>query len=275
MADHSQLPFLIKLLDDESEGTQTALQTAFEKFKGDISDGVASLAIDLSPEDRFKISALLHSGRRARLAQEWLVPSHLDDDWESFEHLLRILCDFMHDGIALRSSLSDNLDILADDVERRIASLTVNKLRKYLFEDSLFSGPKEDYYALYHSDLCYALETGKANPISLCMIFQLVAQRLDLEVTACNYPGHFLARVHFDNKAHLVDCYNQGRLIPVEELLIENKTLSNEAKFAIHHPAPPRVILHRVLRNMEHAFHLQSKTEDVLLLQKLQSSLVT
>ena len=71
MAHASQLPYLIKLLDDESEETQCALKKEFEKFQGDVSDDIASLAIDISPEDRYRISQLLHPCRRDKLAQQW------------------------------------------------------------------------------------------------------------------------------------------------------------------------------------------------------------
>ena len=274
MADTTQLPFLLKLLDDDTEGTQEAIAKEFAKFEGDVSDDLASLAIDLSPEDKYRVSELLHPGRRENLTHEWIVPHNLDDDWESFEHLLRLLCDYMHDGITIRPSLHDSLDILAEDVEFRIPSLSSNKLRKYLFADHLFTGARTNYYALFNSDLCYALNTGKGNPITLCLIFQLIAQRHELEVSSSNYPGHFLSRIHLNNKAHLVDCYNMGRLIPVDELLTENKELSTEAKYAIKTEAPARAILHRILRNMEHSFSLEKKTKDALLMQKLQSTLV-
>ena len=115
---------------------------------------------------------------------------------------------------------------------------------------------------------------GKGNPISLCIIYQLVARRLGFNVTACNYPGHFFSRIYMGGQALLVDCFNLGKVIPITELLHNNKAMSEEAKFAIHNPAPPRVIMHRVLRNMEHSLTLEKSQEDVLLMQKLQASLV-
>ena len=207
MAGTSQLPFLLKLLDDDTEGTQEALAEEFSKFEGDISDDLASLAIDLSPEDRFRLTQLLHPGRRDNLINDWVVPANLDDDWENFEHLLRTLCDYMHDGITLRPSLHDAIDVLSEDVERRVSKLTVNKLRKYLFADNLYTGARTNYYALYNSDLCYTLSTGKGNPVTLCVIFQLVAQRLDLEVSSSNYPGHFLSRIHLNSKPMILCGY--------------------------------------------------------------------
>lgn len=274
MGDNSQLPYLIKLLDDESTEIQSALASQFKQFDGDISDEIASLGIDLAPEDRIKLSGYLMPSRRDRLRHDWVVPNNLDDDWDCFEHLLRVLCDFMHDGITLRASLHDSLDLLADDIDAKINRLTPNKLRKYLFADHLYTGARTNYYALSNSDISYTLDCGKGNPITLAIIFLLIANRLEVDVTACNYPGHFLARIMHKGEAHLVDCYNMGRLINVRELLEENKEISTEAKYAIHTPAPPRVILHRVLRNMEHAFSVNRQLEDAALMQRLEATLV-
>jgi len=107
MSNKAQLRHLICLLDDDHEDIQAALKTEFNKFDGDVSDHIASLGIDISPADQSKLSELLLPGRRTKLSEEWSVPENLNEDWDSFEHLLRILCDYMHDGISLRSSLND------------------------------------------------------------------------------------------------------------------------------------------------------------------------
>ena len=163
MAEASQLPYLIKLLDDESEATQSALKKEFEKFQGDVSDDLASLAIDLSPEDRYRVSQLLHPCRREKLTQQWAVPDNLDDDWETFEHLLRLLCDYMHDGISLRSSLNDSLDILADDSNSTCPPHR-EQSKKIPIREKHFTGARQ--CVLFNSDICYTLETGKGNPIT-------------------------------------------------------------------------------------------------------------
>lgn len=272
MPDKAHIPHLLKLLDDDSVETRQALSSQFKKFGGDISDDIAALGVDLSPEDRYRLSDMLHPGRRDILVKNWVVPADLDNDWESFEHLLRLLSDFMHNGIFLRPSLHDGLDLLAEDAEQKISGLTANRLRRYLFTDHRFTGARTNYYALQNSDLSYTLDTGKGNPLTLCLIFQLVAARLDLEVSSCNYPGHFLSRVCISGRTHLVDCYNMGRLIPVDELQEENKDISAEAKYAIQTASSPRAILYRVLRNIERSFIEKKDLEDAVLMQKLQKS---
>lgn len=274
MSNKAHIPYLLKLLDDDSEETQKALSAEFNTFGGDISDVIAGHGIELSPEDRYRLSEILHFGRRETLVKNWVIPADLDNDWDSFEHTLRLLSDFMHNGISLRPSLHDALDLLAEEVERDNKGLSANRLRRYLFGDHRFTGARTNYYALQNSDLNYVLDTGKGNPISLCLIFQLVAARLGLEVTACNYPGNFLSRILISGRPHLVDCYNMGRLTSVDALLEDQKNLSAEVKYVIKTESSPRVILHRILKNMEGSFLKKNAMEDAVLMQKLQGSVL-
>jgi len=268
-----QLPHLLKLLDDDSAEIQTALQEQFAQSDGDISDHIAALGIDLSPEDQARLSSLLRPSKRQTLMDEWSVSQNLNHDSDSFEHLLRLISEFLHDGISLRSSLTDMLDILADEALTKLEGPTANSLRRWLFEGNKFKGNKDSYYANENSDLTWVMENKTGNPISLACVFVLVARRLDLDVTGCNYPGHFLARIYLDGQPHLVDCYNKGKLIPVRELLDDHKEISDQAKAAIHQPCSHADFLLRILRNLEHSFALDIRTEDNQLMQRLQSSL--
>jgi len=269
-----QLPYLLKLLDDESPETQAALAEQFFDTSGDLSDPITAMNIDLSAADRFKLSTLLRPARAQNLAADWIVPMHLNDDWESLESLLRQISDFLHDGVTLRASLSDQLDLLAEEAEHSLNEITANHLRKWLFESDRFSGDSSNYYHVANSDLCNVIEKRMGNPVSLATIFYLIGRRLDLEISTSNYPGHFLARVFHDDRVYLVDCFNSGKLIPVSELLEQHKDISVQAKHAIHHPCTHNLLLLRFLRNIEHAYSLDDATQESNLMKQLQEPLM-
>ncbi|MFC4993694.1 transglutaminase-like domain-containing protein [Rubritalea tangerina] len=266
MVNEDQLPFMLKLLDDKEPAIQEALREEFSDTSGDLSNEIAALAIDLKPADHQRLSELLLPGRRETLVHEWRVPQGgadaLDEDWDSFEDLLRLISDYLHDGVTLRPALPDLLDMLAEDATAAKADRSENKLRFWMFESGKFVGNKDDYYTPKNSDLSWCMDTGLGNPISLALLFMLVARRLDLEVSGCNYPGHFLARIHLDGKPMLVDCFHRGRLISVEEILNENKNISPYAKQAILSQAPLGHIMLRILRNLEHSFNKLKQDED-------------
>lgn len=277
MLSEKQLPHLIKLLDDTEPATQAALKQTFADSSGDISNELAALAIDLSPQDQTKISNLLLPARRAKLIAEWETPVSgaiaLSEDWDKFEHHLRIISDFLHDGISLRPSLSDVIDLLTQEAQEEIPEITSNSLRKWMFENGKFKGNTDHYYLPENSDLCWVANNGLGNPLSLSTIFILIGHRLHLDITGCNFPGHFLARIFIDSKANMVDCFNGGRLIPSEKLLADHKELSLAAKMAIKIDTPLGHILWRFLRNLEYAFTQGNRPDDATLFDELAKSL--
>ncbi len=285
MITDSKLPYLLKLLDDQEPVIQAALITEFADSSGDLSHELTALGneVDLSPQDRAKLSHLLLPARRHTLMSEWQIPAGgkaaMAEDRDSFEYHLRLISDYLHDGISLRPSLSDTLDLLAEEFSEahQDALSSANTLREWLFVSEKFKGNKTHYYHTQNSDLCWVVDTGLGNPVSLTTLFILVARRLGIDVSGSNYPGHFLARIYHDNQNQLVDCFHKGKLIPVKKILSEHKEISQGAKAAIMHPTSLGDILARFLKNIEHALKLKSKSEsddpDLQLFKNLLASL--
>lgn len=277
MVNKEQLPHMLKLLDDDEPAIQEALRKEFSDTSGDLNNELAALAIDLKPSDHKRLSLLLLPGRRKTLIQEWHVPqggaSALNEDWDTFEDMLRLISNFLHDGVTLRPALPNLLDMLCEEAEKERHHHSEESLCKWLFESGKFVGNKNDYYTPKNSDLSWCIDTGLGNPISLALIYMLIARRLDLDVTGCNYPGHFLARIHLDSKPMLVDCFHKGRLISVEDILSENKNISVYAKQAILSHAPLGHIMMRILRNLEHSFNKLKRTEDAKIFKRIFESM--
>ncbi len=287
MITEKKLPHLIKLLDDKEPATQEALKQEFAASSGDVSNELTalgiSLSLDLSTKDKAKLTSLLLPARRKTLMNEWQIPaggrSAMAEDWDSFEYHLRLISDYLHDGISLRPPLSDALDLIADDFsnDHKNAPICADQLRKWMFTDGKFQGNRENYYLPQNSDLCWIADSGLGNPISLATLFMLVGRRLNLDVSGCNYPGHFLARIYSGAEMQLVDCFHKGRLITAQKVLSEHKEISINAKIAIAGHASLGDILWRFLKNIEHAFKqskdLASHEADVKLFATLSKSL--
>jgi hypothetical protein len=266
MITENKLLHLIKLLDDKEPATQEALKQEFASSSGDLSNELTALGItiDLSAKDKAKLSQLLLPARRRTLMNEWQIPAAgraaLAEDWDSFEYHLRLISDYLHDGISLRPPLSDALDILVDeflaDCEKTV--INADKLRMWMFSEERFIGNTKNYYSPLNSDLCWVADSGMGNPISLATLYILIGKRLNLDISGCNYPGHFLARIYTGAEMQLVDCFHKGKLIPAMSVLKNHKELSTAAKMAIANHASLGDILWRFLQNLEHAFK-QSK----------------
>ncbi|NWK54604.1 hypothetical protein HW115_03215 [Verrucomicrobiaceae bacterium N1E253] len=273
----SDLPYLIRLLDDNDPDVRPAVREQFATYDGDISHDLAALGVRLSPAGKKRVSQWLEPGRRQSLAGAWLVPSNgmagIADDWDNFENLLGLLMDFLHDGITLRPSLHDSLDLLAEDIREQLAEVTADSLRRYLFVRGPFSRGSKKPDALKHFDLCYVIDRGVGNATSLGCLFMLLGRRLNVAIEACNYPGHFLCKMHDLGRACLVDCAHNGRRFDIEDLLGGSLNISDKARASIVMPCYLGDVLARYLLEMHYSLGSLGRSEDADLLKQLAASL--
>jgi len=61
-----------------------------------------------------------------------------------------------------------------------------------MYELHGFKGNTDDYHSADNSYLNRVLETRKGNPISLAIIYSIVAQRLNIPIFGVNLPQHFI-----------------------------------------------------------------------------------
>lgn len=262
---------LLKLLDDENEEVRKGVRRALMDFEGDASNDLAALGINLKSNEVKLLSDSLHAGRQKLLKEQWAMPAsnlrYPDGDYESLEALLRLISDYLHDGVTLRPSLSDELDILAQEADSEAG--TSLELAGWLFGLKRFVGNRAAPFDPRNSDLAWCLEEGKSNPLGLSLIYILVAQRLGLTVYGINYPGHFLCLIDTEEGPTLIDGFHQGRPILVSKLLKDHPELSEEATKAVRHPCSLASMLLRVLANMNLAFNKAGRFDDAKIIQDI------
>lgn len=265
---------MLRLLDDDTPAVRHTIARRLTACGGDLSDYLSSRGQALDEEPKRLLSQLLAAGRRDRLREDWEIPSSgamgLREDWERFEALLRVLSDFLHDGVTCRQSLSDALDLLAEEARERGIE-NAEQLRQMLFKQGLLRGNQKGYDDPRNSDLAWCLAEGKSNPIGLGLIYTLVARRLELVVEPVPFPQHFLCRIHDGGRPMIVDCFNRGQLHPQEELL-RNPDLSRAERQSLTRVADPGSMLVRILNNLHSALHIAGRVEDAQLVGELRDS---
>ena len=270
-----ELDALLRLLDDETPAVRERVAERFALCGGDISEWLATQPRILSREEKLLLTEMLSPGRREILAKEWIAPSGgaaaLGEDWDTFEALLRVLSDFLHDGIALRQPLTDALDLLAEEAEEE-GITTANELRAFLFEGSRLRGNQSAYYDPRNSDLAWSIAEGQSNPLGLCLIFILVARRLELEVEGVNFPGHFMCRIFEDGYPLIIDCFDHGRL-HFQSTLLDSPELDKSQRDLLRRTADPGTILLRLLNNLNQSLEQNGREEDARLIKDLQKTL--
>ncbi|AJC47280.1 hypothetical protein SB85_17505 [Xanthomonas sacchari] len=134
--------------------------------------------------------------------------------------------------------------------------LKMAAINRHLFEELGYSGNHDEYYDPRNSYMNQVFERRLGNPISLALVQMDVARRLDIPLDGVSFPGHFLVRLPVDDGLLVMDPFNGGRPLAVEELRerarphLGGESPDDRALLQILDPAPHRAILTRVLRNL-------------------------
>ena len=273
-----RLSVLRRLLDDDSPAVRSSVESALTAFGGDVSELLGELDAGLGGADLELLSLLLLPARRERLRREWVVPAGgaaaVHDDWEQFEALLRILSDYLHDGVTLRQPLADALDLLAEDLESEAAERGAAGLNHALFESGRFAANHEEEDEPENYDLAHVLAGHPSNAIGLGLIFLLVARRLEIDAEGISLPRSFLCRFHEDGEVILTEPVMNGRRVMPEDLAHRIRRYPREVRAIAARPASPGELLVRVVEELATAWSVRGETEDAELMEELLATLV-
>jgi regulator of sirC expression with transglutaminase-like and TPR domain len=165
------------------------------------------------------------------------------------------------------------LDSYADDLRERVSAAanpqtSLGAVNDYLFSELGFSGNEEDYYDPDNSYLNRVLDRRTGNPINLCLLYLLIARRLQLPVTGIGLPGHFICRYQSTAAEIYIDAFNRGKLLTkadcVQYLLQGNYSVRDDYLA----PVSPRRILLRVCGNLHQIYLHLEQTEAATRLQR-------
>src|SRR6476619_1332041 len=121
------------------------------------------------------------------------------------------------DPTAVDATLQKYADTVRSRVRGPQPQALLAHLHDVLFEEEKLTGNEEDYYNTANSYLPEVLRTKRGLPITLSLIYKVVAERLGLRAWGVGLPGHFMCGVSVDEKIMLVDPFAGGRVVTVDE----------------------------------------------------------
>jgi regulator of sirC expression with transglutaminase-like and TPR domain len=130
----------------------------------------------------------------------------------------------------------------------------LSTINAYLFGELKFTGNEQGFYDPQNSYLNRVLDRRTGNPLSLCLIYLLLAKRLRLPMTGIGLPGHFLCRFQTARDEIYVDAFNQGRLLTKSDCikyLIQIRQCLDDGYLG---PVSPRRILLRTCANLHQIY---------------------
>lgn len=249
----SQLPYLVRLLDDESPGVRQEVLRALEEIGPGLEGDLEALGIRLRREEEAPIRHLLEKGRRRDFRAAWRAWFVLKGDKQRLEAALQAIV-VLQDGRRVAAELPDLIDELAEAYQRKSPVPDALGLSGFLFGDDGIKGVgQSDYLNPLNSNLVYVITEKKGLPISLACVFVLVGHRLGLSIEGCNFPGHFLTIAPVQTRRVVVDCYNGGRMIDESDLAGMGGPVSMKDLLGLE--CRSAEIIARILRNLVNAYN--------------------
>jgi regulator of sirC expression with transglutaminase-like and TPR domain len=193
------------------------------------------------------------------------------DPVAEFKGFIRSLNYELEPGALLLSRLhAPRLDIGAcravlDEIAARCRELMMEHssardkcrvLNRVLFHEFGFRGNVEHYTDPLNSFIDEVLSRRKGLPITLSMIYVLVAQRVGLTLEPVGLPGHFVAGCFLEAAPFFVDAFGQGAFRTPAELLTVLRQYHLAPTISDLAPMPVREVLCRCCRNLSHHYAL-------------------
>ena len=109
----SELPHLIRLLDDETDVVRRAVRERLEVLRKDLPDELEKLNLVLSDEEDRLLSEVLAPSYREELVDRWMQWRELPDEHSQLESALSVLAAFLSGWKSHRRELGRRMRIRA------------------------------------------------------------------------------------------------------------------------------------------------------------------
>ncbi len=263
--DIKQIPYLIQLLDDDSEVVRAEVVKALKAYGPELPAELGKQTFEISPEGRKILDGILGAHKREWLRRAWGNWYKPGEDLAGLEDALALIAEFQSMGRSESGALSGLLDRLADEY-RSLHSYSDDPLMlaDFLFKTKrLVGASEEDYYNPAHSNVIYVLEQKRGLPITLACIYILTGARLGMNITGCALPGHFLARAEYAGRTFYVDGFHSGRVLSAKAVLDLYATSGTaNLQEVLKTAADVRIIIRRVLTNLAYAYEKREDHEN-------------
>lgn len=143
---------------------------------------------------------------------------------------------------------------------------SVRVLNEVLLQQGRLGPNSTNFHSPGNSMINVVLDSGRGNPISLCVIYLLVAKRLGLPIYGVNLPNMFILTWKQPGMQFYINVFNKGIIFSKQDIQQYVRVLKLDENPIFFEPCTHLDIIRRVLRNLIAAFeHLNedAKAEEV------------
>lgn len=130
----------------------------------------------------------------------------------------------------------------------------VKILNGVIFNKLNFRANTKNFHAPGNSMINVVLDSKKGNPISLCVLYSLVAQRLNLPIYGVNLPNLFILTYKNKDTQFYINAFNRGLIFSKSDIDNYISHLNLQSQEGYYQPCKNTEIIQRVLKNLIVAF---------------------
>ncbi len=145
-------------------------------------------------------------------------------------------------------------------------------LNSVLFSKLKFGANTKNFHSPGNSMINVVLENRKGNPITLCVIYLFVAQKLKLPVYGVNLPNLFILTYKSEETQFYINAFNRGLIFSKEDIDNYISHLNLTPMDIFYQPCGNLDVIKRVLRNLIVSFE---KIGDTIKLDELRKLIAT
>jgi len=152
----------------------------------------------------------------------------------------------------------------------------VKILSSIMFNKLKFRPNTKNFHAPSNGMINIVLESKRGNPLSLCVIYLLLAQRLKLPIYGVNLPNLFIVTYKTEDTQFYINVFNNGIIFTKEDIDNYIKQLNLTKQDTYFEPCTNVDMIVRALRNLSASFEKlgeYKKSDDVkVLLQSIEDT---
>jgi regulator of sirC expression with transglutaminase-like and TPR domain len=268
----NEIKALISLLDDEDKQISTHVEETLLSIG---SNAIPFLEHEwennLNPTVQGRIEDLIHK------LQYELLTERLMQWYKGSEHDLLtgmwILATYQYPDLELAKLKQELEQIYYEtwlDFRNDLGPLDrIKIINNVMFNKLRFGANTKNFHSPGNSMINVVLETRRGNPISLSIIYMLVAQKLKMPIQGVNLPNLFVLTYKDDNQQIYINPFNKGLIFSKQDIENYVKELHLAPQPSFFEPCDNIDILRRSLRNLVMSFEKigeHAKAEEVKLL---------
>lgn len=139
----------------------------------------------------------------------------------------------------------------------------IRTLNQFFFSENKFQPNKKNFHSPSNSFLNIVLETRKGIPLSMSVVYLLVAQKLGLPIYGVNLPNLFILTYKGTEKQFYINVYNSGLIFSREDIDNYIKQLDVSPFDLFYQPCSNLSIIKRCIRNLVGAYDHNSMPNKV------------